>query len=549
MEYYQPFIEKLPHDLDFGILNYENESFYVNEIEVTNNRAIHSDVVFVKDSKVVGIKDRNQNFIVGILYLNNNIKYGFTKKNVPYFKFKPISEKYPEFIVPSKLKNKEKYYCVIKFNKWDIKNKHPIGQIENLIGTLGNIKNEIDMLLYRTNIYPRVKKIDYNKMPIITDEINYYTFSIDPDGCQDIDDAFHFNNKINGYEIGIHIANVARFINYIDVNFYSSIYLDQNQINMLSNDHSFNLCSLGNKEKKRSMSLILNYNLDKELVSYKFEESIVYNIAYSYKRCDEIIKSNFDELDNFNKKIKKLFNLYNQITLEKNTSSTNMVEYFMLIYNSITASVLYKYNPNTILRTHKNNHDLQTQESILQKYLNKTSQNAALYEINPTLTRHDALDLNFYTHATSPIRRYVDILNQQNLIKYLSSEELIIEPKIDDVNLFSKKLRKFNNLYNKLNLIFKLESFKNYDAYIISIKHNRIKIYIPQLEIEHKFTIISNKLLDSNEVISSLDSIKINDIEFKLYQKIKVKLTSLKHEDIFDKKLHVEVVKPRILLI
>ena len=88
-----------------------------------------------------------------------------------------------------------------------------------------------------------------------------------------------------------------------------------------------------------------------------------------------------------------------------------------------------------------------------------------------------------------------------------------------------------------------------YDAFIISIQKNRVKVFIPDLEIEHKFTIVSSKLLETNTIVSTDDYIEINELKLKLYQKIKINLTSLKHEDIFDKKLHIEVLEPRIPLV
>ena len=39
-------------------------------------------------------------------------------------------------------------------------------------------------------------------------------FSIDPDGCKDIDDAIHIEkNNDNSYTIGVHIADVTSYIN------------------------------------------------------------------------------------------------------------------------------------------------------------------------------------------------------------------------------------------------------------------------------------------------------------------------------------------------
>ena len=155
------------------------------------------------------------------------------------------------FYCTFKGKEKDKFYCVISFNKWDISNKNPIGQIENFIGSVGYIDNEIEMLLYRTRYLSQKEKIVYNNLEEI-EQTNKHTFSIDPEGCQDIDDALHYTELSDGIEIGIHIVtNVARFIKNIDTDIYSSIYLDDSQFNMLSEKHSFNLCSLlGNTKEE-----------------------------------------------------------------------------------------------------------------------------------------------------------------------------------------------------------------------------------------------------------------------------------------------------------
>ena len=549
MEYYKYYKPDLFSDTKNGTLININNIYYVDEKEVFNNRGLHNDQVYINNNEVIGIKERSIFHLVGILYLNTNVKYGFTKKNVPYYKFSPISQKYPDFIVPCKHKKKEKLYCVISLNKWEVNNKYPVGKIEQTIGPIGLLPNEIDMLLYRTSIYPKKNKIIYHQLPIIDQKPEYYTFSIDPIGCKDIDDALHFKKISSGYEVGIHIANVARHLKFINTNIYSSIYLNDYQINMLSNQHSFDICSLGHQENKRALSLILNYNQNKELQSYKFKETIIYNNALSYSDVDKISRSSNSKLNPFQQEIKNLFEFTKIIKAESNFSSTSLVESYMLLYNIITASVLYKYNKNTILRTHKLNSDIKSEISLLSQHLNKTSQKAALYQINPDQTKHEGLEADFYTHATSPIRRYVDIINQMNIIKYLNSEEILVESQIDKINKFSKKIRKFNNLYNKLTLIFKINKSEIYDAFIISIKKNRVKVYIPDLDIEHKFTIISSKLLETNTFVYTEEYININQLKIKLYQKIKINLTSLKHEDIFDKKLHIEVLDPKIILV
>ena len=127
---------------------------------IENNRGIHGDTVIIdENNKIVSIKTRSNKLIVGILHLNGNTKYGYTKKNVPYYKFSPISNKYPSFIVPSKDKSKSASYCVIKFNKWETKNKNPVEWLNISLGKIGCIENEINMLLYKSEIYPKKTKL------------------------------------------------------------------------------------------------------------------------------------------------------------------------------------------------------------------------------------------------------------------------------------------------------------------------------------------------------------------------------------------------------
>jgi len=207
MEFFPKF-QKIESDspFDYGTIEKKEDGYYVNNSNVENNRAIHNDIVYLQNNKVVNIKQRNNSLIVGILQLNNNTKYGFTKRNIPYFKFVPISNKYPPFIVPCKKKLlKQPYYLVIRFNKWETSNKHPIGQIEYYIGYVGDKNNETTMLLYKNNIYPNKNKIIYNDyLPNTT--IDYNTISIDPDSCKDIDDALHIEDLGNkNFIIGIHI--------------------------------------------------------------------------------------------------------------------------------------------------------------------------------------------------------------------------------------------------------------------------------------------------------------------------------------------------------
>ena len=74
-------------------------------MRIKNNRGINNDIVYYNHNEVINIKDRNKQYIVGILLLNNNKKYGFNKKNNILYLFKPINKNYPDFLVASNNKN------------------------------------------------------------------------------------------------------------------------------------------------------------------------------------------------------------------------------------------------------------------------------------------------------------------------------------------------------------------------------------------------------------------------------------------------------------
>ena len=622
MEYYPKYTPEL--STQEGAICFQNGDYYLNEtndkveeskpkskpIIIINNRAINGDIVLVSDNKVVGIKQRLKEHIVGILHLNLNQKYGFTKRGVPIIKFMPLSNKYPTFMVPSKSRARIAQLCIISFNKWDTTQKHPTGQIEQIIGPVGEFNNETQAILYKNHMCPLEKSQQRKPHHILSDEqilkhpwiksngnndVEYNTISIDPEGCKDIDDALHAKHlDDNIVEIGIHIADVASRLDLekLKFKFFSSIYFDgEKQENMLNDNFTFNTASLGNDEVKRAVSLIIKFKTNfKENIaiinSFIFKSTIVKNRALSYSEADTLISKEYNKGDtqnteNYTQKSLKLLNklaniLINGSTKQDNTinhiPATKMVEHFMLMYNSISAETLYNFNSNTILRSHqkapKNLINTNTDTDIytdtcpseLTKFIERISQNAAKYVIDYKGDKesiiHESLEFAYYTHSTSPIRRYVDIINQINLLRYISclTPFNISQEQVDSINIFNKNLRKFYNNYKKLKIIFNSEiNNKEFSAYIIQIKTNKIKVYIPTLDIEHNCQILSHKLNSLDRIRYSEDlqndsynSIYVDDIKLSLYDNIKISITTLPKELFFNKKLYCKIIEPEI---
>ena len=295
MNYYDEYI----NDYDYtGILHKDHlNNFSVNDNIVENNRGIYNDIVCIKNSKVVNIKKRNIIHISGILYLHKNTKYGFNSKNNPYYIFKPLNHKYPNFLVPSNIKNQSKNYIVIQFNKWPIESKYPYGQVLYNIGPIGSIDNEYKILLHKHNlVYPKLKisktQIERDSNINITNS-DYSVFSIDPIGCKDIDDAISFIKKTDYIEIGVHITDVSHYIDskHLLNNLTSSIYFSDKQINMIPDIYSTNICSLLENTYKKCISVLFKFSYDYKLIDYTISLTNVFiEKNFSYDEAENIIR-------------------------------------------------------------------------------------------------------------------------------------------------------------------------------------------------------------------------------------------------------------------
>lgn len=531
----------------------KNNKYFIDNVQINNNRGINNDIVYYNHNEVINIKERAKQYIVGILLLNNNKKYGFNKKNYAFYLFKPINKNYPEFLVASNNKTKKNIYVAIEFHKWDITSKYPIGHIIENIGETNILENQIRCYLYKNNlVYPKIKLNKNINNELVNNNKVYNVFSIDPPNCKDIDDCISFNKlDNNNYEIGIHITDVSHYINNIEL-FYNklttSIYYGKEQINMLPKFLSENMCSLLENNYRKCISTILIFNNNYELINHKIELTNVYiEKNLSYDEAETIIEKN-------NSKYIDLIDLWKfMIKYDTSIKDTHeLIEKLMVLCNKIIAETLYIYDKEkTILRIHEKNDILlfKNKDEILTQHINKKKLNAATYSYyNSDLknTGHSGLNLSLYTHFTSPIRRYIDIINHINIKNVLNKKELIkVDDKmLDNVNKLNKNIKKFTNDYKLIELLNIKKNILNekYEAYIIKISINYILIYIPILDIEYKYkfydynfkNIYSINVISNNKLI--LKDYNNNKFIFENLKKINILVTYLNEEvELFNK--------------
>lgn len=148
--------------------------------------------------------------IVGIVDFCNRTGQGFTHRGVPLYLFYPLNAGYPPFLVSAKTKPATNMIALVNYEHWET--KWPRGGIQRVLGTVGDKRIEKYALQHAAGIQSRAVE-----MPIaLTVSLSMYddrpwdiVTNIDPAGCEDIDDVFAWRTD-GTFAIGI--ADVSAFV-------------------------------------------------------------------------------------------------------------------------------------------------------------------------------------------------------------------------------------------------------------------------------------------------------------------------------------------------
>lgn len=574
----------------------ENQNKYVlsnNKSFCINNKYINcfvGDIVSynILDGYIIKVISSSINILCGILKISSKVSYGTNKRGIPKKLLIPYDNTLPNFLVGTKRKHQANdIYVVIKFDRWV--NGVPYGNIEEIIGEVGIYDFEkIYLKRLATCTWKSFKKInldDYQKdlHPNRTDLTNRQVISIDPVGCKDIDDALHvYQLKEKSekdellYEIGIHIADVTSYIPYnSDIDRESkrrgeSVYLNTEQIHMLPEELSTNIISLTQDKIKRAYTILIKITSSGEIIDTTIFCSLINPVAnLSYEKADEIIKNNTS--DKLYKSLKILFDmgfkLYNKKYKNYKYDIHKMVEIYMIYANIYAATLLVKNkSTNMLLRRQSGYHvspiqftlkkgKIDLEEVINHANIFRMSRAEYFCNISDISTYHKSIDEEFYTHYTSPIRRYADNVVHRAVYDIIMRNTY--DYKYVDQTL-SDYLNKQHKLYQECEkeavLIKKIFSLhKCYDkistyGYIVGFYDNKAQIYIPSLDIDADSVIFSYKTKILYNIVTSDDSLiitsKDNDkvsLSLKILDEVEIKviITLLTR-----KKINLQMINP-----
>ena len=364
-------------------------------------------------------------------------------------------------------KNSEKYMKILNSGSKREHVKLLIDRLNNKKILQEDLKKKYDV---STNNHLCYKDSEYNLCDYARHDYTYQkVITIDDEGneCND-DGLFIEKNNDGSYTLYIHISDIPTLIkkdSYLDIMAYKSaetIYLCDNEITVYPENISNNLGSLleGNVRNVITYRFIVNPNFEIDPDCFKIERSIIkVGKSLSYNEVDRRLKkvgNNYTDTMlvalNCISSILKSGNLYKDIYrktenkttgevtnsyLANKSNAAKIVQEMMILTNSYVDKYFVQRGYPYIHRIHnapssdidKNimlilgiDSDTLRNNPKCVKILNAVKERYLNAEYSSTSAKHYGLGLDYYSHSTSPLRRYADALGQYVMYDILFNE-------------------------------------------------------------------------------------------------------------------------------
>jgi ribonuclease R len=380
---------------------------------------------------------------------------------------------------------------LVRLSAWENRHVSPEGEIIEVLGPSHDPRVEILGIIKKHGMptdFPQTvldeaaeipteiskaelaSRVDLRHLPI---------FTIDPEDARDFDDAIHVGPAGDGWEVGIHIADVSHYVrphSALDREAYqrgNSVYLPDRVIPMLPERLSNGVCSLRPDEDHLTKSVLVQFDRMGRPKGHKFVASVIrsrnrltYREAYA-----RLTGNQQDELTQNLQRAWELASRLRQKRFQKgaldldmpevrvkvdangrgvglvhevNDISHQLIEEFMLLANEIVGRETKIHKTVSVYRVHDDpdpdkllefrevllSHGIQagdlSQRAEMQKLLKKIEGRADEPALKVNLLRslkkagysplplgHYGLAKPDYSHFTSPIRRYADLLTHR----------------------------------------------------------------------------------------------------------------------------------------
>ncbi len=363
------------------------------------------------------------------------------------------------------------------------------------------------------------------------------SMTIDGQSTLDFDDAISIEDHGDYFRLGVHIVDVGHFIKDEDaidkaaLTRASSIYMPDQKIPMLPVSLAEELCSLKAEALRPTISTMIKVSRQGEIIDYEIEPTLIrVKHQLTYHDVNQMADANKDII--ILQAIARHFRDYRlahqalQITLpevniwlneddeiiisriSRESPARMIVSEIMIMANWLMAQRLAANQMPAVFRSQPEPREriVKGEDSSL---FDNLMQRRALsrFIISAEPGRHVGLGLDCYVTATSPIRKYYDLMTQRQIRAILGLEKpLDVEKTNHRIQMLQEPMRMVTLVQRRRNrywLLKYLESRigKREKALVLYSRRNNVRIIITEYMLECDLPLDGRMSLDPEDQI------------------------------------------------
>jgi exoribonuclease-2 len=352
---------------------------------------------------------------------------------------------------------------------------------------------------------------DLTMLPLMT---------IDGQSTLDYDDALSIEDNGDHYRLGVHIIDVGYYVRAGDpidsaaLSRGSTIYMPERKISMLPVPFAEDFCSLKAGKLRPAISVLVKLTPQCEIASYEVVPSLIsvgrqltyYDVNMMADDNKEIvilrkIAEKFREsraaqgsvqisLPDINVWIDEN-NEINVSRINRESPARMLVAETMILANWLMAKLLAEHRMPAIFRSQAGPRDRLykgDEGTLFENYMQRRLLSRLV--LSPKPERHCGLGLSVYTTATSPIRKYVDLIAQRQIRALHGLQQAYTDDEIEHfIQVLDQPMRNVFLVQNARHRYWLLKCLENKigqkeEALVLYMKRKNCQILLTEYMLE-----------------------------------------------------------------